>query len=141
MDRPLVAVGSVIFNGDSVLLIRRLHPPNQYKWAIPGGKVELGERLRDAVIRETLEETGLLVEPRTLMGIIEVFKEGYHYVILDFICEKKGGELKASSDAGDAKYFTLNEIRKLNVSSTTLEMLERFWRGEKMPFMITEISK
>ncbi|MCG3108540.1 ADP-ribose pyrophosphatase [Metallosphaera sp. J1] len=141
MQRPLVAVGSVIFNLDKVLLVRRLHPPNQDKWAIPGGKVEFGESIRDAVIRETAEETGLQVEPRVLMAVVEVFREGYHYVILDFICEVRGGELKASSDAGDARYFSLEEIRKLNVSSTTLEMLERFWKGEKMPYLITEISR
>ncbi|MEM3276627.1 MAG: NUDIX domain-containing protein, partial [Metallosphaera sp.] len=43
MERPLVAVGSVIFNGETVLLVKRSHPPNQDKWAIPGGKVEYGE--------------------------------------------------------------------------------------------------
>ena len=80
MQRPLVAVGSVIFNLDKVLLVRRLHPPNQDRWAVPGGKVEYGESIREAVIRETIEETGLQVEPRVLMAVVEVFREGYHLI-------------------------------------------------------------
>ncbi|MEL9969341.1 MAG: NUDIX hydrolase [Metallosphaera sp.] len=141
MERPLVAVGSVIFNGETVLLVKRSHPPNQNKWAIPGGKVEYGETLRDAVIRETREETGLVVEPRTIMGIIEVVREGYHYVILDFICQIRGGTIRASSDAADARFFSRDEVMKLDLSSTTLEMLDRFWKGERMPYTITEISR
>ncbi|QKQ99675.1 NUDIX hydrolase [Metallosphaera tengchongensis] len=141
MSRPLVAVGSVIFRKDRVLLVRRAHPPNADKWAIPGGKVEFGETLREAVKRETLEETGLEVEPRVLMAIIEVFREGYHYVILDFISEEIGGNLRPSSDAKEVKFYSREELDQLDLTSTTREMLERFWQGERMPFMITEISK
>jgi len=84
MSRPLVAVGGVVFRGEKVLLVRRKHPPNQDRWAIPGGKVEFGETLRDALRREMKEETNLDVEPRVLMAVVEVLAEGYHYVFWTF---------------------------------------------------------
>lgn len=143
MDKPIVAVGGVIINKENkVLLVKRSKPPNQGLWAIPGGKVEFGETIFDAVRREMKEETNLDVIPKDLLAIIEIIKEGVHYVILDFICETKAGELKPSSDASDAKFFSIDEIRNLPVSPTTIEMLDRYLRRrEKIPLFITEISK
>jgi 8-oxo-dGTP diphosphatase len=140
VSRPLVAVGVVVFRGEKVLLVRRKHPPNQDRWAIPGGKVEFGETLRDALRREMKEETNLDVEPRVLMAVVEVLAEGYHYVILDFLCEEIGGSLTPSSDAKEAKFLSTEEWRSLDLSPTTREMLERFFRGEKIPLFLTEIS-
>lgn len=141
MDRPFVAVGGVIINDDKILLVKRAKPPNKGVWAIPGGKVEFGETVFDAVKREIREETNLEVIPEELLAIVEIIKEGFHYVILDFICRVSSGELRPSSDALEARFFSLDEIRRLQVSPTTLEMLEKYFRREKLPLFITEISK
>ncbi|ARM75657.1 NUDIX hydrolase [Acidianus manzaensis] len=143
MNRPLVAVGGVIVNEENkVLLVKRSKPPNQGDWAIPGGKVEYGETIFDAVKREMKEETNLEVIPEELLAVVQIIKEGFHYIILDFVCKIKSGELKASSDALDVKFFSLDEIKRLPVSPTTLDMLEKYFsKKEKLPLYITEISK
>ncbi len=140
MNRPLVAVGGLVKQGkeDKFLLVRRSKPPNMDSWAIPGGKVEFGETLQEALKREIMEETGLLVEPTELLALIQIMKEGYHYVIMDFICDIKGGSLGASSDAKEAKFFSLSEIRGLDTSPTTLDMIERYMRKEKTPLFILD---
>jgi len=76
-----------------------------------------------------------------LMAVVEVLAEGYHYVILDFLCEEIGGSLTPSSDAKEAKFLSTEEWRSLDLSPTTREMLERFFKGEKIPLFLTEISK
>ena len=146
MKSPLVAVGAVIFNNEGkVLLVKRKHPPNKGSWAIPGGKVKYGETLEEAIKREMKEETNLDIKVEEPLAIVEIIKEGFHYIIIDFICEVKGGELKAGSDAEEAKFFSIEEIKKINTSPTTVEMLIRYFKGEKIPLMIveraTQISK
>ncbi len=141
MDRPLVAVGGVIINGNKVLLVKRAHPPNKDMWAIPGGKLEYGETLEDAVKREMLEETNLQVKIVNLLSLIQMIKEGFHYVILDFLCEVTGGDLKPASDAADAKFFSIDEIKNLDISPTTKEMLIRYINKDQIPIFITEISR
>ena len=141
MEHPLVAVGAVIFNNEGkVLLVKRKNPPNKGSWAIPGGKVKYGETLEEAVKREIKEETNLDVKVKEPLAIVEIIKEGFHYVIIDFICEIIGGEVKASSDAEEAKFFSIEEIKELKTSPTTIEMLTRYFRGEKLPLMIVEKS-
>ncbi|MBW9141403.1 MAG: NUDIX hydrolase [Candidatus Aramenus sp.] len=139
--RPLVAVGGVVVSKGQVLLVKRAHPPNKGLWAIPGGKVEFGETLEEAVKREIKEETGLEVKVSELMAVVQLIKEGFHYVILDFVCEVTGGKLSPSSDAEDARFFSRNEIEKIATSPTTREMLLRYFKGERTPMFITEISK
>ncbi len=141
MERPLVAVGGVILSDNKVLLVQRSKPPNKGSWAIPGGKVEYGETLREALKREMKEELNVEIEPKDLIGVIEIIKEGFHYVILDFLCEIKLGKIMAGSDALDAKFFTLEEMSKIPISPTTIEMMRRYFEGEKIPLFITEISK
>ncbi|AWR97014.1 NUDIX domain-containing protein [Acidianus sulfidivorans JP7] len=139
MNRPLVAVGGVIIDDNKVLLIKRSKPPNQGDWAIPGGKVEYGESIFDAVKREMKEETNLDVIPVELLAVVQIIKEGFHYIILDFVCKVNSGELKASSDALDARFFSMEEIRKLQVSPTTLDMLEKYFsKKEKLPLFIID---
>lgn len=126
---PRVAVGGVIFDDkDRVLLVKRKNPPNQGMWAIPGGKVKFGETLDEAIKRELKEETSLEVKPTKLLAIVEIIKEGFHYVILDYICEVIGGELKPASDALDARFLSLEEIKREKVSPSTVEMLEKYFR-------------
>ncbi|EZQ02093.1 DNA mismatch repair protein MutT [Candidatus Acidianus copahuensis] len=141
MQVPRIAVGGVIIQGEKILMVKRSKSPNKGNWAIPGGKVEYGETVFDALRREMMEETGLNVIPEKLMAVVEIIKEGFHYVILDFICSIKGGELRASSDALDAKFIDLNEIKDECTSPTTLDMLKKYYNGEPLPLFITEISK
>ncbi len=125
-ESPLVGVGAVIvdhhLDDRRVLLIRRGQPPLFGEWSLPGGVLECGETLREAVIREAREETGLLVEAVEMLGVYErVIRDDerrvrYHYVLLDFLCRVVGGDLTAGSDAADVRWFTRDELPALNLA-------------------------
>jgi len=121
-DNPLIGVGAVIVEADRVLLIRRGTAPLLGEWSLPGGVLECGETLREAVVREAREETGLMVEPGEMLGVYErVIRDDekrvrYHYVLIDFLCHSSGGDLKAGSDAADVRWFTRNELPALNLA-------------------------
>jgi len=125
-DNPLVGVGAVIVDDHlddrRVLLIRRGTPPLLGEWSLPGGVLECGETLREAVAREAREETGLVVEPGEMLGVYErVIRDDegrvrYHYVLIDFLCRAVGGDLKAGSDAADVRWFTRDELPALNLA-------------------------
>src|SRR5437764_5618481 len=82
--RPEVCVGAVAVSGDRLLLIRRGHGPGAGEWSVPGGRVEMGETLAEAVVRELAEETGIEGVCDELIGWVERIGDDYHYVILDF---------------------------------------------------------
>ena len=134
-ELPLVGVGAVIIEnsiGDSrVLLVKRVHPPLQAQWSIPGGVLEVGELVREAAVREAREETGLIVEPAELLGVYErVLRNAeqrvqYHYVLIDFLCRRVGGELQAASDAAEVRWFTLEELPALNLAEDTLDVIRK----------------
>ena len=125
-ESPLVGVGAVVVqhhrDDHCVLLIRRGQPPLLGEWSLPGGVLECGETLRDAVIREAREETGLVVETGEMLGVYErVIRDDegrvrYHYVLIDFLCRPLGGDLKAGSDAADVRWFTRDELPVLNLA-------------------------
>ena len=121
-ESPLVGVGAVIVKESRVLLIQRGTPPLLGEWSLPGGVLECGETLREAVAREAREETGLAVEPGEMLGVYErVIRDDegrvrYHYVLIDFLCRAAGGDLKAGSDAADVRWFTLDELPALNLA-------------------------
>lgn len=110
--RPILAVGGVVLKGSEVLLIQRGREPFKGQWSIPGGKVERGERLRDAVRREIMEETGIACE---VVGLIDFFEavpaseDEPHFVMADFACHWLSGEPLAADDAMDAAFMTLPE--------------------------------
>ena len=125
-DSPLVGVGAVIVNDHGqdgrVLLIRRGQAPLIGEWSLPGGVLECGETLREAVVREAREETGLVVETGEMLGVYERVIRGddgrvrYHYVLIDFLCRPTGGDLKAASDAADVRWFTRDELPALKLA-------------------------
>ncbi|MEM3640740.1 MAG: NUDIX hydrolase [Candidatus Bathyarchaeia archaeon] len=129
--QPLVGVGAIITSKDKILLAKRRSEPAKGKWSIPGGLVELGENVEEAVIREVKEETGLEVEKPKLIDVVnnisidENGKIKYHFVILDYFVKLKGGEPKASDDAEELIWVSLDEAEKYDLTKTLRIFLQR----------------
>jgi len=129
--RPLVGVGAVIVHDGGLLLVRRGQPPQQGEWSLPGGLLEIGEKLEEAVKREVREETGLEVEVLSLAGVFERIvrdAEGrteYHYVLVDYFCRLAGGVLRAASDVTAAEWVRLERLPAYPLTSGTREFLEQ----------------
>lgn len=127
---PWVGIGSIIIEGDRVVLVKRAHPPIQGHWSIPGGVLEVGEMVREAAVREAREETGLIVEPGELLGVYDRIlrdpgqRVQYHYVLIDFLCRALGGELLAASDATEVRWFSREELPALNLAEDTLDVIK-----------------
>jgi 8-oxo-dGTP diphosphatase len=129
-ERPMVGVGILIRRGDRYLLIKRAADPDAGLWSIPGGLVEVGERAADAAVREAREETGLDVEVVEILGVVDkIIREGgrvkFHFVIVDYLAEPRGGALEASSDALDAVWVGAEDFPRYELSSTLVELLRR----------------
>jgi len=128
-EQPLVGVGAIIVENGRVALIKRGHAPLLGEWSIPGGVLELGETVRQAAVREALEETGLTVEALDLLGVFDRVvhdlegKLRYHYVLIDFFCRRLTGELAAAGDAAEARWFTPEEVMGLPLSRDTREVI------------------
>jgi ADP-ribose pyrophosphatase YjhB (NUDIX family) len=130
-EAPLVGVGAIIIEDSRVVLVKRAHPPLQAQWSIPGGVLEVGELVREAAIREAREETGLIVEPADLLGVYDrVLRDveqrvQYHYVLIDFLCRRVGGELLAASDAAEVGWFTREQLPALNLAEDTQDVVRK----------------
>ena len=130
-NHPIIGVGGIIFQNDRVLLIKRGREPSLGQWSIPGGVVRTGETLKEAVVREVFEETHLEVEVLALAKVLErIFRDpdsrvAYHYVLVDFLCQCRGGELKSGSDAQDARFVPLQDLPSYEVAAVTLEVIRR----------------
>lgn len=109
-DRPWLGVGAVILDGDRVLLVQRANEPFQGWWSLPGGVVETGELLKQAMRREMREETGLEVEPLHIVEVFESIRPTHHFVVIDFLCRVTGGSLHAGSDAAAAQWFPIHDL-------------------------------
>jgi len=133
-NRPLVAVGAVVFKEDKVLLVLRAKPPAENRWTIPGGSVELGETLQEAAEREILEETGLTIQagkPVYTFDVIERDPKGkilFHYVIVDLAADYVSGELKPGDDANDVCWASFGDVKTLTVSTATRKLLKQCYR-------------
>ena len=114
-----------------VLLCRRGKEPLKGYWSLPGGAVEIGERVIDALKREVREETGLEVETNMVAEVFERITpdaEGrveYHYVLLDYLCRVVGGELAAGDDAAEVAWFEREELGALAITPGSLAVIER----------------
>ena len=127
--QPLIGVGAIIVQSGKVVLVKRGHAPLAGEWSIPGGVLEVGETMREGVIREAREETGLAIEPLDLLGVFDrMMKDDrgqvlYHYVLVDFLCRVLGGDLKAAGDAAEASWFTSQEVTRLSLPPDTSEVV------------------
>jgi 8-oxo-dGTP diphosphatase len=134
---PLPGIGALIFDRGRILLAQRGKPPLLGQWSLPGGLVETGEKLADAVRREVREETGLEIEP---LGVLEIFERimpdasgaiEYHYVLIDYICAVIGGALAAGDDACQAVWFRRSELAALDITEGTLAVIEKGFRQRR----------
>lgn len=135
-DRPRVAVGALVFQDGRVLLVRRGRPPGAGLWALPGGGIELGESLAQAVEREIREETGVVIRAGAVVHVFDVIERDtqgrvrFHYVIVDLMGAYLGGKTRAGDDAREARWVAPGELGGLVVSPHTLELLRnRFGFG------------
>lgn len=128
-DRPFIGIGAIIIDDGRVLLVKRGHAPLAGEWSIPGGVLELGETVREGVVREALEETGLTVEALELLGIFDRIVRDldertlYHYVLIDFFCRPIAGEARSGGDADEVRWFTPNEFSNLSLPEDTTEVI------------------
>jgi 8-oxo-dGTP diphosphatase len=131
-DRPILGVGALIFdNAGRILLVRRGGEPLRGWWSLPGGVLETGETLADGVRREVREETGLVVEPETMIEVFERIMrdpEGrpeYHYVLIDYICRVTGGALAPADDCADVVWASRGELGSLQITEGTVGVIEK----------------
>lgn len=118
-------MGAIAVDNERLLLVRRGRGPAAGFWSVPGGRVEAGETLAEAVVREVLEETGLEGVCDRMVGWVERLGEDYHYVILDFLVEVLDGaaEPVAGDDAAEARWVPLPEVCDLPLVDGLAEFL------------------
>lgn len=132
-DQPQVAVGAIVFKDDKVLLVLRANPPAKEQWAIPGGRVELGETLQEAAEREIKEETGIIIRAREPVFTFDVIDRDdaervqFHYVIVDLAADYISGEPQPGDDALGARWISPEKLNTLPVSPTTLKLLRQHY--------------
>jgi 8-oxo-dGTP diphosphatase len=130
-DHPLIGVGAVIVDGGRVLLVRRDTEPLRGEWSVPGGMLELGEKLRDGVRREVLEETGLAVEPGEVLDVFDsIFTDNegrteYHYVLIDYLCRLVSGEATPGTDVSEVRWASENELPALGLRDLTAQVIRK----------------
>jgi len=129
-DQPRVAVGAIVFKDNRVLLIRRGKPPAENLWAIPGGRVEIGETLQEAAEREILEETAITIRAQVPVYTFDVIERDtrdrirFHYVIVDLTADYIRGQPRAGDDASAARWVSSDELTTLKVSPKTRQLLK-----------------
>ena len=137
-ERPVVGIGGVIISDGRALLIRRGSEPLRGQWSIPGGTLEIGETLQAGVARELQEETGLEVR---VLDVIEVFDRifpaealdpaarsrgpRFHYVIVDYLCERISGEARPGSDVTDVAFAREDELERFHMTETAMRVLRK----------------
>jgi ADP-ribose pyrophosphatase YjhB (NUDIX family) len=133
----VVGVGGVVIENDRALLIRRGGEPLRGQWSIPGGTLELGETIEQGVARELLEETGLAVR---VLDFLEVFDRifvdpaslrrtpRFHFVIVDYLCERTGGQPSAGGDATDVAFASEDELERFQLTETALRVVRKAFR-------------
>jgi 8-oxo-dGTP diphosphatase len=130
-EHPMVGVGATILRGEQVLLVQRGREPAYGKWSLPGGLVELGESLQDAICREVLEETSLTVEVVDVVAVLDrVLPDAagqveYHYVLVDFLCRGEAGRPSPGSDVLACEFVPVSDLERYSLTSGTNEVVQK----------------
>ena len=140
---PLVAVAAAVLNeAGRVLMVERGRPPSQGLWALPGGLLDLGEAVRDGVVREVREETGAEIE---LVGLIDLFEPvhrdaagciRYHFVVIDFWAHFRGGTVAPADDADQAAWVSVARLDELPMEEATRRVVREAhlrWQKNRAP--------
>ncbi|MGQ9679242.1 MAG: NUDIX hydrolase [Candidatus Bathyarchaeia archaeon] len=136
-ELPIPGVAAVIISNDAILLVKRGHEPSKGVWGLPGGVVELGETIEEAVRREVKEETGVEVSPVRLLTVLDSItkdKSGrirYHYILFEFLCKFLRGELKAYSDVQDAMWVSLSSLGAVDIMPWTRKFIDKIYSDLK----------
>ena len=137
-QHPLPGVGAIILSRNSILLVQRARNPLKGYWSLPGGLIESGEKIEDALCREVHEETGLIVRPTRMFEIFERIMQDqqgrpeYHYILHDCMCKVVGGELKAGDDAGRVDWVPRTKLNDLKLTEGTLAVIERAFKARNV---------
>ena len=129
-DYPMVGVGVVVWKDETVLLIQRGKPPRAGAWSLPGGRQELGETTREAGVREVLEETGIKIEIKDLIDVVDTINRDdsgrvrMQYTLVDYWAEWKSGEPTAGTDAVDARWVHPEGLPDYNLWDETLRVIQ-----------------
>jgi len=130
-EHPIVGVGAVVVEGDRALVVRRANEPLKGEWSVPGGMLELGEKLREGVVREVQEETGLKVEPIEVLDVFDsIFTDPdgrtrYHYVLVDYLCRVVSGSAVAATDVSEVRWVDEGELDGLKMREATAGVIRK----------------
>ena len=130
-ERPIIGVGAVIVQSGRVLLVRRNTEPLRGEWSVPGGMLELGEKLRDGVRREVREETSIEVEPGEVLDVFDsIFSDTlgrtqYHYVLIDYLCRPLAGQARAGSDVSDVKWVDQDALPAMQLRESIEQVVRK----------------
>ena len=124
MHGPELCAGSIVYSEEKILLIRRGAEPEKGLWSLPGGRVQKGESIRHAALRELKEESNLEGQFEEMMGWVDLLIGEHRYVIVNLRCSvSNASNLKAGDDAAEAKFFKLEELRGLEMNDRTRNFL------------------
>ena len=124
MDVPRLAVGAVVIKDGALLMVRRGGDPGRGLWSLPGGRVDRGEYIAQALTREVKEETNVDVRPGDLIGIFEVLGDDHHFVVLDFAAEvPSGADPRPGGDADEVRWVPLAEVSGLECTPRFVETM------------------
>ena len=133
-DAPIVGVSALVIHKDKVLLVRRGKDPDKGRWSIPGGVIETGETIENALKREIFEECGVKIRVKKLLNVVEkIFfdsqeKPEFHYLVLSYLADYLEGDIRPASDVLDVKWVGKEDIEKLDVIFSVLKVLKEFFK-------------